>query len=85
LHRVLLPIKKAQHKAALQWDTPQVRSSFWLLKPASEHAHARLLPRLSWSWNVLLPNDTYRKPVTSITAVLLPFVTYVFTYCPSYL
>jgi hypothetical protein len=27
---------------------PQARSLFWLLTPASEHAHARLLPRLSW-------------------------------------
>jgi hypothetical protein len=26
---------------------PKARSPFWLLKPASEHAHARLLPRLS--------------------------------------
>jgi hypothetical protein len=25
---------------------------------------------------VLLPSDTYSKPITSITAVLLPFVTY---------
>jgi hypothetical protein len=36
-------------------------------------------PRLSWSWTVLLPSDTYRKPITSITAVLLPFVTYLLT------
>jgi hypothetical protein len=28
---------------------------------------------------VLLPSDTYRKPMTSITAVLLPFVTYLLT------
>jgi hypothetical protein len=28
---------------------------------------------------VLLPNDTYRKPITSITAVLLPFETYLLT------
>jgi hypothetical protein len=32
-----------------------------------------------WSWNELLPGDTHRKPVTSITAVLLPFVTYLLT------
>jgi hypothetical protein len=32
-----------------------------LLKPASEHAHARLLSRLSWCWTVLLSNDTHRK------------------------
>jgi hypothetical protein len=48
-------------------------------KPVSELAHARLLPRLSWSWTVLLPGDTHRKPITSITAVLL-----LFTDSPSY-
>jgi hypothetical protein len=45
------------------------RSTFRLLKPASGHTHALLLPRLSWSWIVLLPSDTHRKPITSITAV----------------
>jgi hypothetical protein len=72
---ILLPTKNAQQNAV-----SQARSSFWLLKPASEHA--RLLPRLSWSWTVLLPSDTYRKLITSITAVLLPFVTYLLI--PSY-
>jgi hypothetical protein len=52
----------------------------WLVKPSPEHAHSRLLPRLSWSWTVLLPSDTYRKPVTSITTILLPFVTYLMTF-----
>jgi hypothetical protein len=28
---------------------------------------------------VLLPSDTHRKPIPSITAVLLPFVTYLLT------
>jgi hypothetical protein len=32
---------------------------FWLLKPASEHAHARLLPTLSWNWTVLLLSEIY--------------------------
>jgi hypothetical protein len=53
-----------------------------LPKPASEYAHAHLLLRLSWkwcSWPVLLPSDTHRKPITSITAVLLPFVSYLLT------
>jgi hypothetical protein len=50
-----------------------------LLKPASEHEHARLLPRLSLSWTVLLPSDTHRKPIMLITAVLLPLVTYLLT------
>jgi hypothetical protein len=44
--------------------------------------HARLLPRLSRSCTLLLPNDIHRKPITSITAVLLPFVT--FAESPSY-
>jgi hypothetical protein len=34
------------------------------------------VPRLLWSWTVLLPSDTHRKPITSITAVLLPFTNY---------
>jgi hypothetical protein len=62
----------------------QARSPFWQLKPASEHAHAHLLPRLSWSWTVLLFSDTHRKPITSIAAVLLPFVTYLLTLPHSY-
>jgi hypothetical protein len=68
--------KNAQQNSALQYYT-QERSPFLLLKPASEHAHARLLPRVSWT--VLLPSDTNRKPITSITDVLLPFVTYLLT------
>jgi hypothetical protein len=58
---------------------PQAWLPVWLLKPASEHVHVHLLPRLSWSWTVLLPSDTHRKPMTSITAVLLPAVTYLLT------
>jgi hypothetical protein len=75
------PQKNAQHNATLRQYTPQARSPFWLLKPASEHAHAhaRLFTRLSWSWTVLLPCDAYRRPITSITAVLLSFVTYLLT------
>jgi hypothetical protein len=61
---------------------PQTLSPFWLLKPASKDAHARRLPRLSRSWTVLLPSDTHRKPMTSITAVLLPFVIcLLFSFC----
>jgi hypothetical protein len=50
-----------------------------LLKPASECAHVHLLRRLSWSWTLLLPSDTYRQPSMSITGVLLPFVMYFLT------
>jgi hypothetical protein len=49
----------------------QARMPFWLLKPSSEHAH--FLPKLSRSWTVLLPTDTHRKYIISITAVLLRF------------
>jgi hypothetical protein len=34
-----------------------------------------LLLRLSRSWTALPPSDTHRKPITSVTAVLLPSVT----------
>jgi hypothetical protein len=71
--------RNAQQNAALQRYTSEARSPFWLTKLASEHAHARLLLRPSWSWTVLLPSETHRKPITSITAVLLPFVTYLLT------
>jgi hypothetical protein len=46
LYGVLLPIKKAQENTALRWYTLQRWPSFWLLKPASELAHVRILPRL---------------------------------------
>jgi hypothetical protein len=62
--------------------TPQTRSPFWLLKTASEHGNARLLLRLSWSWTVLLPSVTHRKSLTSITALLRPFMTYLLTVEP---
>jgi hypothetical protein len=68
--------KNAQQNAVLRLYTPQARSPFWLLKPASELAHARLLLRLPRSWTVLLPSDTHRKPITSITAAFLPFMPY---------
>jgi hypothetical protein len=38
-----------------------------------EHAHERLLPRITRSWTLLLPSDTHRKHITDI---LLPFVVY---------
>jgi hypothetical protein len=63
--------KNAEQNAALRWYTPEERSPFWVLIPASEHAHALLLPRLSCSWTVLLPSDTRRKPITSSSYRLL--------------
>jgi hypothetical protein len=73
--------KNAQYNVALRYYN-KARSPCWLLKPASELAHVPLLPRLSWSRTVLLPSDTHRKPITSITAVLLPFVSYLLTLPP---
>jgi hypothetical protein len=61
LHWVLLPIQRITENTALRYYTPEAQSPFWLLKPASEYSHARLLPRLSWSWTVLLPIDTYKN------------------------
>jgi hypothetical protein len=71
----LTPIahRNAQQNAARRYFTPQAGYPFWLLKPACEHTHASVLPRPSWSWIVLLPSDTHRKLVASITAVLLQF------------
>jgi hypothetical protein len=71
--------KNAQQNAALRYYTSNAWLRFWLIKPASEHGHACLIPGLSWSWTVLLPSDTRWKSITSITTVLLPFVTYLLT------
>jgi hypothetical protein len=51
--------------------------------PTNKHT-TRLLPRLSWSWTVLLPSDTHRKLIISIRAVLFSFVN-LFTDSSSYL
>jgi hypothetical protein len=75
LHWVLLPTKKnAQQNAASSVIHASCLVAIWLLKPVSEHVHAGVIPRLSQSWSVLLPSDTHRKLITSITAVLLPSV-----------
>jgi hypothetical protein len=71
--------QKTHNNPAFRYHTPQAPSPFWLLNPSSEHAHARLLPRPSWSWTVLLPSNTHRKPITSIAVVFLPFVAYLLT------
>jgi hypothetical protein len=66
---VFLPRKKAQQNASIQWYTPQVLKPFKLLKPTSEQAHGPLLPRLSWSWSMVLLISRHRKPISSIIAV----------------
>jgi hypothetical protein len=79
LHLVILPTKR--HNRTLFFGSIHLKHGhhFWVLKPASEHAHAHLLPRLLWIWTVLLPSDTHRKPIKSFTAVLFPFVTNLLT------
>jgi hypothetical protein len=76
-HWVIFP--KTLNTTLFFGSTPSSTSPFWLLKPDSDHAHARLLPRLSWSWTVLLPSDTHIKSITYITAVFIPFVIYLLT------
>jgi hypothetical protein len=71
--------QRKQKNAALRYYTPQARWPFLLFKLPFEHGHAHLISRLSWSWTVLLPSVTYRKPDTSITAVSLPFLSYLLT------
>jgi hypothetical protein len=58
---ISLSLSLLRKKRTTECFIPQARSSFLLLKPASEHAHARLLPRLSWSWTLLLPSDKKLK------------------------
>jgi hypothetical protein len=72
-----LSTKNAKQNVCSSVLYPKARSPFWLLKPASEHEHARLLPRLSWSWTVLLPSDTYRN-------LLRPLQPLCFRLWPSY-
>jgi hypothetical protein len=60
---------------------PQARSPYLLLKPSSEHVHQSLLPRLSWIWTVLLPNDTHRKLITSIPVVFYFHLWPIYLFC----
>jgi hypothetical protein len=64
------------HKRALLFGS--LNFDYW--NQPLNMVHTCLLPRFSWSWTVLLPpSDTHRKPILSITTVLLPFVTYLLT------
>jgi hypothetical protein len=56
--------------------TPQALSPFWLL-----NQHLNMFKHVCYldcheARTVLLPSDTHRKPITSMTDDLLPFVTY---------
>jgi hypothetical protein len=79
LHWISLPTKTPNRTLLIGQDTRRSRSPFWPLKPAPEYAHALLLTRLSWNWILSLPTDTNRKCITPITAVILPFVSYLLT------
>jgi hypothetical protein len=70
------PQKKPQNRTLLFGSIHSSMIAIWLLKRASEHAHEWLLPRLSWSWTVLLRSDAYGKFITSNTTVLFLFMTY---------
>jgi hypothetical protein len=69
LHWVILLTRKRTTELCSSIVRPQARSPFWLLKPASEHVHARLLPRLSWSSTVLLPSHTHYAHCSCVTSV----------------
>jgi hypothetical protein len=86
LHHYSLPWVLLPTKKNIQQYIPQARSPFWLLKPGSEHAHARLLLRLSRSWTLLLPSDTskelYYSCFTSICDMFIdsPYYYYYYYY-----
>jgi hypothetical protein len=65
--------KKRTNNAALQQYT-QARWPFWVLKPTSEHVHARLLPGLPWSWTKLLPSDIHHSSWSWALLEKLPIV-----------
>jgi hypothetical protein len=68
--------KKTHNRTLLFGSTPLKHGRHF--DPDSEYAHARLL-RLPRSWALLLSSDTHRKSITSITAGLLPFMSYLLT------
>jgi hypothetical protein len=74
-----LPTKKTHNRTSLlvvySSSTVAILTTETSLWPCA----CESLPRLSWSWTVLLPSDTHRKPITSFTAVLLPSVIYLLT------
>jgi hypothetical protein len=78
LHWVLLHTK-THNRTLLSRSILLKHAPFWLLEAASEHAHARLLPRLSWSGTVLLPPGIKIKLITVITPVLLQLLAYLLT------
>jgi hypothetical protein len=74
LHWLLLPTKK--HNRTLLFGSTIFKNGrhfdYW--NQPLNMAYAFVLPRLSWTWVVLLSSGTRSKLITSITAVLLPFV-----------
>jgi hypothetical protein len=77
LHWVLLSTKKNNAQRNLIFGSTSSSTSTILTAGTRLWTSAcYLLSILSWSSTLLLPSGTYRKLVTSISAVLLPFVTY---------
>jgi hypothetical protein len=72
LQRVLLPIKT--QNGTLLFSRTFLKHGRHFVKPASEHAYAHLLLRLSWSWTVLLPSDTLRKPLRPLQLFYFHFL-----------
>jgi hypothetical protein len=82
VHWVLLPTKNAQQNVNLRCYTPQKRSPYWLLKPVSEHAHARLLPRPVQKWPSLCPSGCFL--MIHIENLLRPLQLFYFHLWPVY-
>jgi hypothetical protein len=81
-YKVLLPTKTHNKQLLFRALLEHGRHFDYWNQPLNMHVH--LLLRLSWSWTVLLPSDMNRKPITSITAVLLQFVIYLLTLAPTF-
>jgi hypothetical protein len=82
LHSVFCPQKRTTERCS-SVEHIQARSSFWLQKATSEHAHARLLPRLPWSWTVLLSSDNIENYYVHYSC--FTSICGLFTDSPSYL
>jgi hypothetical protein len=79
LHWFLLPTKKKRTTKHCSSVVHPSRTVAILTTETSLWTCACASARLWWSWTVLLPSETHRNPITSITFVLLPFVTYLLT------
>jgi hypothetical protein len=72
----------AHKKRTIERWSSAAQSPFWLLKSASEHAHERLLSRMSWSWAVLLPSENLLRPLQLFYSHLWPNYWLSLVVCP---